>query len=152
MMQAIIKRKLECQRWRIEVPSYIKKKMNRLLKATRFYHVIPASEVLFEVEDTNKSYMANNKKSHVVNLDEHTCDYRLWQISGLPCSHAMPCIAHLRATYEPYIALCFAKETYLKCYLGIIHPLSDKSKWPHIEANEIFASKYTQTTSQAQDL
>ncbi|KAH9724683.1 SWIM-type domain-containing protein [Citrus sinensis] len=49
---------------------------------------------------------------------------RLRQISGLPYKHAMPNIAHIWATYE-------------KCYAGIIHPLPDKSKWPHVEANEI---------------
>ena len=46
--------------------------MNKLLKAGRFCHVIPASEVLFEVEDASKSYIANNKKPFVVNL-EVTC-------------------------------------------------------------------------------
>lgn len=128
LMQAIIERKMECQGWRTKVPSYINKKMNKLLKARRFCHVIPASEVLFEVKDTSKSYMANNKKSHVVNSEDHTCDSGLWQISGLPCSHTMPCIGHLRATYEAYIAHCFTKEAYLKYYSGIIHPLPDKFK------------------------
>ena len=53
--------------------------MNKLLKAGRFCRVIPASEVLFEVEDTNRSHMVNNKKSYVVNLEDHTCNYGLWQ-------------------------------------------------------------------------
>ncbi|KAK9180328.1 hypothetical protein WN943_029536 [Citrus x changshan-huyou] len=44
----------------IEVPSYINKKMNKLLKAGRFCHVIPADEVLFKVKDTNRSYTVNN--------------------------------------------------------------------------------------------
>ena len=63
IMQAIIERKMECQRWPIEVPPYINNKMNKLFKNGRFYRVKPASEVLFEVEDTNRSYMVNNKKS-----------------------------------------------------------------------------------------
>ena len=102
--------------------------MNKLLKAGRFCHVIPANEMFFEVEDTSKTYMANNKKSYLVNLKEHMCDCGLWQISGLLCSHAIPCIAHLRATYMPYIVACLIKEAYLKCYSSNIHPLPDKSK------------------------
>ena len=47
MIQAIIERKMECQGWSTEVPSYINKKMNKLLKAGRFCHVIPASEMFF---------------------------------------------------------------------------------------------------------
>lgn len=119
---------MKCQGWQAKAPSYINKKMNKLLKARRFCHVIPTSEVLFEVKDTSKLFMANNKKSYVVNSEDHTCDCGLWQISSLPCSHTMPCIAHLMATCEAYIVYCFTKEAYLKCYLSIIHPLPDKSK------------------------
>ena len=49
----------------------------------------------------------------------------------------MPCIAHIRATYEKSIAPCFLKDAYLKCYAGIIHLLSEKSKWAHVETDEI---------------
>lgn len=63
--------------------------------------------MLFEVEDANKSYMINNKKSYMVNLEDLTCDYKLWQISSLPCSHA-----HLRTTYKAYVAFCFAKKAF----------------------------------------
>lgn len=27
----------------------------------------------------------------------------------------------------------YPKKAYLKCYSSMIHPLSDNSKWPHIE-------------------
>lgn len=77
MMQVILERKMECQKWPTEVPSYINEKMNKLLKVERFYHVILANDVLFEVED-NKSYMVNNKKSYVGNLKDHTCGCGLW--------------------------------------------------------------------------
>lgn len=71
------RKKVRMSRMDTEVPFYINKKMNKLFKAERFCHVIPANEALFEVEDTSKSYMANNKKSYMVNLEEHTCDCRL---------------------------------------------------------------------------
>ena len=77
IMQAIIERKMECLRWPTEVPPYINNKMNKLFKTRKFYRVKPTSEVLFEVKDINMSYMVNNKKSYVVNLGDHTCDYEL---------------------------------------------------------------------------
>lgn len=49
----------------------------------------------------------------------------------------MHCVTHLKLTYQAYVAPCFTKETFLKCYSSIIHPLLDKSKWPHIEPDEI---------------
>lgn len=121
--------------------------MNKLIKARRFCRVIPASEVLFEVDDTNKWYIVNNKKSYVVNLEDHTCDCGLWQISGLPYSHAMPCITYLRAIYELYAAICFTKEAFLKFYSGIIHSLLDKSKWLYIEAMKSFPQMFIDSPS-----
>lgn len=44
--------------------------MSKLLKAGRFFHVIPISEVLFKAKDSKKSYIVNNKKSYVVNLKD----------------------------------------------------------------------------------
>ncbi|KAH9658117.1 SWIM-type domain-containing protein [Citrus sinensis] len=116
MMKAIIERRQTCLKWPSDVPAFINKKMNNMLKVSRNYHVIPTSDALYEVEIGQEFY--------IVNLDEHTCSCGLWQISGLPCKRVMPCIAHIRATYE-------------KCYAGIIHLLPDKSKWAHVETDEI---------------
>ena len=80
MMKAITERRQSCLKWPIDVLAFINKKLNNMLKVGRNYHVIPASE--------------------------YTCSCGQWQISGVPCKHAMPCIAHIRATYEKYVAPC----------------------------------------------
>ena len=53
----------------------------------------------------------------------------------------MPCIAHVRRTYDNFVAPCYSKETYLICYSSMIHHLPDKSKWPHVEADKILPQK-----------
>ena len=100
-----------------------------MLKIGMNYHIIPACDALYKVETCQESY--------IVNLDKYTCSCGLWQISGLPCKHAMPCITHIMTTYEKYIAPYFLKNAYLMCYFGIIHPLPNKSKWPHVKADKI---------------
>ncbi|KAK9204482.1 hypothetical protein WN943_014743 [Citrus x changshan-huyou] len=92
MMKAIIERKQTCLKWPSDVLVFINKKMNNVLKVGKNYHVIPANDALYEVKTGQASY--------IVNLDEHTCSCGQWQISGLLCKHAMPCIAHIRVTYE----------------------------------------------------
>lgn len=131
MMKAIIERRQTCLKWPSDVPAFINKKMNSMLKVSRNYHVIPTSDALYKVEIGQEFY--------IVNLDEHTCSCGLWQISSLPCKRAMPCIAHIRATYEKSIAPCFLKDAYLRYYAGIIHLLPDKSKWAHVETDEILS-------------
>lgn len=97
--------------------------MNQTLKNERKFRVTTASNMLFKVES------------------KRACDCGLWQINGLSCNHAMPCIAHVRSAYNKFVAPCYLKEAYLKCYSSMIHPLPDKSKWPHVEAEEILALK-----------
>lgn len=51
----------------------------------------------------------------------------------------MPCTAHIRVIYEKYVTLYFLNDAYLRCYSSIIHLLPNKSKWPHVEADEILS-------------
>ncbi|KAL8523599.1 hypothetical protein ACS0TY_013543 [Phlomoides rotata] len=37
-----------------------------------------------------------------VDLDEHTCSCRMWELSGIPCKHACSSIIHTRANIEDY--------------------------------------------------
>lgn len=95
MMRAINDRKINCSQWKTDIPSFINNKMNQILKKMRKLRLTLVSEVSI-----------STTKSWVINLQEHTCDCRLWQISGVCYSHAMPCIAHVRDTYDKFVAPC----------------------------------------------
>ena len=89
MMKAIIQRQQTCLKQPSDVPAFINQKMNNMLKVSRITSS-PTIDALYEVETSHESY--------IINLDEHTCKSGLWQISGLPCKHAMPCITHIKGT------------------------------------------------------
>lgn len=65
MMKAITKRRQPCLKWPNHVPAFINKKMNNVLKISRNYHVILASDVLHEVETCQKSYIVNLDGIHI---------------------------------------------------------------------------------------
>ena len=71
-MRAINDRKINCSQWKTDVPSFINNKMNQILKKMRKLRLTLVSEVLI-----------STTKSWVINLQEHTCDCGLWQISGV---------------------------------------------------------------------
>lgn len=133
MMRVINDRKINYSQQKTNVFVFINNKMNQTLKNERKLRITPTSEVLFEVESATKSW--------VINLQKHTCNCGLWQISGLPCSHAMPCIIYMRGTYEKFVAPCYSKQAYLRCYSSMIHLLPNKSKWPRIEVEGILPPK-----------
>ncbi|GKU89134.1 hypothetical protein SLEP1_g3316 [Rubroshorea leprosula] len=53
---------------------------------------------------------------HVVKFDEKTCTCRYWQLSGVPCPHALACIRYKRWRVKHYISDFYKKEKYLAAY------------------------------------
>ncbi|CAN1165127.1 hypothetical protein LINPERHAP2_LOCUS25968 [Linum perenne] len=70
-------------------------------------------------------------KSWVVNLRGSKCACGLWQLSGLPCQHALSCITLNNEPVEPYCNPCFKVSSYKLAYRNAIYPLNDSSQWPN---------------------
>ncbi|CAN1185509.1 hypothetical protein LINPERHAP2_LOCUS37594, partial [Linum perenne] len=69
-------------------------------------------------------------KSWVVDMRAMQCACGLWQLSGLPCEHALACISYNRDPIEPYCNPCYTVGTYRFAYENSINPLNDASQWP----------------------
>ncbi|CAN1314256.1 hypothetical protein LINPERPRIM_LOCUS29249 [Linum perenne] len=68
-------------------------------------------------------------RSWVVDLRLSQCACGLWQLSGLPCEHALACIAHNKEAVEPYCDPCYKVSSYRAAYRHSIKPLKDSSQW-----------------------
>jgi hypothetical protein len=67
----------------------------------------------------------------IVKLHEKTCLYREWQISGIPCVHAMAFITSLDNEHlDNYVDLCYSVQNFQAAYAQLIPALNDKSQWP----------------------
>jgi len=67
----------------------------------------------------------------VVNLYERTCSCRAWQVSGIPCKHAIAFITSIsREKLEDHVDHYFSIERFMKAYEGRISSLLDKYMWP----------------------
>ncbi|CAN6218016.1 unnamed protein product, partial [Urochloa humidicola] len=67
----------------------------------------------------------------VVNLDERTCSCRAWDVSGIPCRHAIAFITSIsREKLEDHVDHYFSVEKFMKAYEGKVPSLPDKSMWP----------------------
>ncbi|GJX81222.1 pentatricopeptide repeat-containing protein [Tanacetum coccineum] len=87
----------------------------------RFWHVIPAGESKFKVR---KRYDA-----FIVDEAANTCSCRMWQISGLPCVHAVACIFKLNKMVEPYVPKCFKIEMFKQAYTQFMNPVEGITFW-----------------------
>ncbi|CAN1165743.1 hypothetical protein LINPERHAP2_LOCUS26324, partial [Linum perenne] len=85
----------------------------------------------FEVREGLRSWVVDIRALH--------CACGLWQLSGLPCEHALACIAYNRDPIEPYCNPCYTVENYRLAYGNSINPLNDASQWPHSFGPELRA-------------
>lgn len=56
------------------------------------------------------------KEAYIVDLKARSCGCKDWELTGIPCCHALACIHYLRddvARYvDPFFFMCNAIETY----------------------------------------
>lgn len=72
----------------------------------------------------------------VVDLKQRTCACRKWQLTGIPCFHAVSCIFFQKLDPLDFIHPCYSKDTYLQVYSHILEPISGEAYWEVTEAEE----------------
>ncbi|BFG30742.1 hypothetical protein CerSpe_170160 [Prunus speciosa] len=84
----------------------------------------------------------------MVDLDDMTCSYRNWDLSGVPCKHAVLAINHKRWDRpKTYVDLCYMKETFLKAYENIIQPTNGIDLWERTYFLDILPPMYNRQPS-----
>ncbi|XP_022892032.1 uncharacterized protein LOC111406902 [Olea europaea var. sylvestris] len=67
-----------------------------------------------------------------VDLTEHACACRKWQVTRIPYPHTISSMLSRDIGIHEYINPCYSKETYLKRYSPVIHPMSRPELWPEL--------------------
>ncbi|KAL5832873.1 hypothetical protein ACOSQ3_016547 [Xanthoceras sorbifolium] len=75
-----------CLGWKIEIPPSVLKKILIASKDSRILRILSAGNSEYELLDETRAY--------VVKINEATCECGGWQISEIPCCHAMAIIGH----------------------------------------------------------
>ena len=81
-----------------------------------------AGGYVYEVSD-------GNGVRHIVHLGEMSCVCRQWELSGIPCIHALAAICYSRQPVEEFVHPYFTKEAYLRAHTNMIHPILDHTMW-----------------------
>ena len=99
-----------------------------------------ANWIVNGIENGEIYQVYDNLRTHVVRLTEGTCTCQKWQLSGLPCGHAIAVCRVLGLSDSSQLARDWFKKTTLKStYDPLIFPLGDVSSWetpPNIQVVE----------------
>lgn len=94
----------------------IRKKLEKEKEHAKDCHVLPSTYCTFQVK--------HELEDLTVNLEVGTCTCRKWDLSGIPCSHAIACAFFLKAKVEIYVSEWYKLDKYMKAYEGSINPCS----------------------------
>ncbi|CAH9131386.1 unnamed protein product [Cuscuta epithymum] len=97
--------------------SAILKKLNAYIMESNKWHAISCGKVVFEVTLQPKRF--------VVNLQNHTCTCRLWDLTGVPCVHSCAAIKSIKGRPELYVHKYFTQEYFFRAYEFEINPMGN---------------------------
>eukprot|EP00257_Ricinus_communis_P016400 XP_015574566.1 uncharacterized protein LOC107261236 [Ricinus communis] len=80
--------------------------------------------VVFNGQDGYEIGEGNNK--HTVFLDRKLCTCRTWDLTGIPCQHAICALYHSKLDPFSYISHFYHKSTYLASYELPLLPVPSK--------------------------
>jgi hypothetical protein len=97
----------------------ITKKLKKSINQSAYCETIFNGKDMYEV----KLKEWGIEHGFTVKLAEKTCSCGYWQLSGLPCAHAIACIYFHTSCLDDYIAKCYHVEEFRKTYEHCLQPL-----------------------------
>jgi len=76
-------------------------------------------------------------ESFAVDLRAKECTCRLFQLTGIPCPHALACIWSCGLNHLDYVDDWYKKDAYVAAYSGMIEPMTSPDKLPDTGLNPI---------------
>ncbi|CAA3017447.1 Hypothetical predicted protein [Olea europaea subsp. europaea] len=84
-----------------------------------------------------QSYVKCSSGEYVVDLMNKTWAYRKWDLTRVPCAHAVAAIIDGRDEPWKYVHESYRVSTYMSCYENIINPINGIKLWPQVDAPPI---------------
>jgi hypothetical protein len=113
VMVRIQENRAKAERWAGNICPNIFKKLKMNIQRSGSCIVLWNGVDGFEVQE-------KEDRKYVVHMQQRSCTCRYWELSGLPCCHAISCIYKASEKLDDYIAPCFTISEYLKTYEHVL--------------------------------
>jgi hypothetical protein len=108
-------------RWVI-TPTYTEK-LKESKKWSRLSTAKKAADDLWQVRSFED-------RIYAVHLGNKTCGCRRWDMTGIPCSHAVSAICKSKQHPKDFVHDLFKKSTYLEAYNLVVYPMAGENLCP----------------------
>ncbi|XP_038707254.1 uncharacterized protein LOC120002562 [Tripterygium wilfordii] len=108
----------------------------------KFLHNVNESHVWVSEWNGGGSYeVRHGSNQFVVRLREGECTCGAWQLSGIPCPHAIHALHDNGDKPEDYINLWYKTPIYLRAYQVPLEPIRGENMWPKSELDVVVPPK-----------
>lgn len=116
LMEVMHSRREASGTWASTLTPSMEQKLHTELAKTHRLDVLCSSDTIYEVRGDT---------IYVVNTGSCECTCRRWQISGLPCIHALAALNRVGRSFYDYCSKYFTTEMYHLAYSASIQPIPD---------------------------
>ncbi|KAM5578592.1 hypothetical protein ABKV19_008749 [Rosa sericea] len=120
--------RVAAQKWTDMVGPRIKKILDKVAERTSCYRAYHSGEHEFQITGGGE-----NGSKQAVDLRLHTCTCRRWQLSGMPCVHAICAIRSKGSEPTVFCDDYLMPSSYMEAYNPIIHPIAGEDDWEQVE-------------------
>ncbi|CAM0947194.1 unnamed protein product [Alopecurus aequalis] len=115
-------------RW--EITPFYAEKLEEAKKFARHCQAKNAELGLWQVSTSGPG-------KHAVDLRARTCGCRVWDVTGIPCNHAISVIQKIKQLPEDYVHDFFKKPMYKEAFRSVIYPVPGPDDWPKTNTRDI---------------
>ncbi|CAN6352866.1 unnamed protein product [Urochloa humidicola] len=121
LMTRVCSKQEELKKWPGTICPKIMKKVQKNAEFANSCYALPAGMGVFQVTSKDRQYIVDIKTNH--------CDCRKWDLTGIPCNHAISCLRHERIQPEDVVADCYSLRSFSRAYEFNIMPTADQKSW-----------------------
>ncbi|KAH7850022.1 hypothetical protein Vadar_026624 [Vaccinium darrowii] len=74
--------------------------------------------------------VGSSNGQYKVDITHRSCGCKKWDLSGIPCTHAIAALNYLDHDIYDYVHDCYKIPTYLKTYSHLLNPINGRDLWP----------------------
>lgn len=123
LMESLQKKRTAMMRYKGVVCPKVVKRIEKMKEDDKGWITRWCSNDEFEV-------IGPNMVQYKVYIDKRQCGCRKWDISGIPCIHAIAALGFNNLEPLDYVHDCYRVDTYMRTYDNLMGPINGKDMWP----------------------
>ncbi|KAI8535441.1 hypothetical protein RHMOL_Rhmol10G0174400 [Rhododendron molle] len=137
MIRHLVKRRASVEKWHGQIGPKIVKLLDKNIALCSEYIVVLTGDNQFEV----RGFHHGNQ--FCVDMNAKTCTCRRWDLTGIPCAHALAVLRDSKKKAEGLVHDYYQKQAYINTYKHVIYPMNGMDMWEKTNKPPIEPPHYT---------